>query len=82
MLTLLFENILYCSNLMMKSWFCNVDIFFLVRAGIYNPAISQKMKNREEFEGGLNKSPQKQARIFGWGRGMKFCWLTRIYTPA
>ena len=43
--------------------------------------IFQKMKNREEFEGGLNKSPQKQGRIFigGWE---KFCWLARIYTPV
>ena len=38
----------------------------------------QKLKNREDFEGGLNKNPQKQGRIF---RGVweKFCGLARIY---
>jgi len=40
--------------------------------------VFQKLKNREDFEGGLNKNPQKQGRIF---RGVweKFCGLARIY---
>ena len=49
-----------------------------------------KLKNREEFEGGLdkteefeetsNKSPKKQGRISTGGE--QFFWLARIYTPG
>jgi len=49
-------------------------IFSNAGVGIYSGQweILYKLKNREEFEGGLNKSPQKQGRIFRGGGGEDF----------
>ena len=53
--------------------------------------ILSKLKNREEFEGGLKKRKNfkkpvikipKNREEFRQGKGEQFFWLARIYTPA